>query len=192
MSRFSHLMLTVTLLSMCLATAAWADSTDSGSGLQQGDPIGAFYVTKIAGAVDDSVEVGESLCYRCRYGSRPMVIVFARDTGGDVPALLAALDKTVAQHEEAGLKGLLTLIGEDAGVLKDEAEKVAVKTAAKSIPVVVAKKTQTGPESYKIAPDAEVTVILAKDSQVVSNHSFEADEIDVVRIIQAATTMLDD
>ncbi len=44
--------------------------------LKQGDPIGAFYVTKVAGADEDGVPVGEELCYRCKYGSRPMVMVF--------------------------------------------------------------------------------------------------------------------
>ena len=50
--------------------------------LQQGDSVGVFYVTKVAGATNDGVAPGEQLCYRCRYGSSPIIMVFARRTGG--------------------------------------------------------------------------------------------------------------
>lgn len=192
MSHLCRFTFAVCTFSLLLTAVVTADSTDASSGLQAGDPIGAFYVTKAAGAVDDSVEVGQSLCYRCRYGSSPMVMVFARETAGDVPALLKALDKAVAEHEDARLKGLLTLLGEDAAALKQDAEKIAAKASAQLVPVVVAKETQTGPESYQISADDDVTVILAKDSQVVSAHTFAANNIDVQAVIQSATAMLED
>ena len=88
--------------------------------LKKGDSIGVFYVTKVAGAVDDGVEPGEDLCYRCRYGSSPMVIIFARETGGKVPELISQLDAAVAENEESSLKGLLTLMGDDVSQLTDD------------------------------------------------------------------------
>ncbi len=168
---------------------AWADSALE-DGLKQGDAIGVFYVTKVAGAQDDGVEAGEDLCYRCRYGSRPMVMVFARDTGGKVPELLRAIDLAVAENESESLRGLLTLMGDDATALKNVADKIATSSAVKMVPVAVAKETKTGPMNYRISSDAAVTIVLAKDSQVVATHIFAAEKIDVDSIMKEVAEML--
>jgi len=178
------------LAAFSLIGSATADEAATNDGLQEGGPLGVFHVTKVAGAVDDAVEPGETLCYRCRYGSRPMVLVFARDTGGRVPELLKAMDKTVAENEEAKLKGLLTLLGEDSAALKEDAGKIAAKADVKLIPVVVAKETKTGPLNYKLSGDAEVTIVLARDSQVVSTRTTTAAKIDIESIISEVTAML--
>lgn len=158
--------------------------------LKEGDSIGVFYVTKVAGAENDDVEPGEDLCYRCRYGSRPMVIVFARRTDGKVPELVQAMDAAILEHEESSLKGLLTLFGDDASKLKEEAGKVARTTAVQHVPVVVARETKTGPLNYKLSSHAAVTVVIAKDSQVVSTHIFSADAIDVPAVMDEVKRML--
>ncbi len=182
---------TLALLVACsLIGSAIADEAAKHQGLKKGDPLGVFHVTKVAGAIDDAVEPGETLCYRCRYGSRPMVLVFARETGGKVPDLLRAIDKTVGENEDAKLKGLLTLIGDDAADLKEEARKVAAKADARLVPVAVAKETKTGPLNYKLSADAEVTIVLAQDSQVVKTHVFKAATIDIDTIISEVTEML--
>ena len=159
-------------------------------GLKQGDAIGAFYVTKAGGAVDDGVEEGEELCYRCRYGSRPMVIVFARDTSGKVSELIKEIDTAVTANEESQLKGLLTLLGKDADALMAQATQLADKASVKQVAVVVAKETQTGPTNYKISADAAVTVVIANDSQVVATHTFDADKIDIAAVMNEVKQML--
>jgi hypothetical protein len=173
-----------------VATFAVADDGTNEDCLKQGDAIGAFYVTKVAGAEDDGVEPGDDLCYRCRYGSSPMVMVFTRQIGGKVPQLVKELDAAVTAHEESRLKGLLTLMGEDAAVLKEDAKKVAQTTGTKNVPVVIAKETKTGPLNYRLPSDAEVTIIVAQDSQVVATHTFAATKIDVAAIMKEVKQML--
>ncbi|TWU34449.1 hypothetical protein [Novipirellula artificiosorum] len=176
-----------------IATPALADesaATCDDSCLKAGDSIGAFYVTKVAGAEDDGVEQGQELCYRCRYGSRPMVMVFARDTGGKMPELLKQLDSAVSKNEDAKLKGLVTLLGDDAEALKANAEKLAATTSAKHVPLVVAKDSKTGPANYKISPEAVITVVVANDSQIISTKTFAANEIDIAGIMKDVQGML--
>ncbi|MCC9599260.1 hypothetical protein LOC67_01715 [Stieleria sp. JC731] len=152
--------------------------------LQSGDGIGAFYVVKVAGAEDDGVEQGQKLCYRCRYGSRPMVMVFARETEGEVGKLVKELDAAVAANEDSQLRGLVTMLGKDESSLKDSASKFASKTGAKHVPFVVATDHEAGPSSYKIAEDAAVTVVVASDSKVVASHSYKStDKVDVTAIM---------
>ncbi len=172
------------------SVSSFADDKIEHPGLKHGEAIGLFYVTKIAGAEDDGVMPGDDLCYRCRYGSSPMVMVFARDTGGKVPELIKQLDSAVAANTDARLKGLLTLMGEDTAVLKDDAKKVASQSGAKRVPVVIAKDTQSGPTNYKLPADVEVTIVVAKDSKVVSTHNYDAEAIDLVKVMSDVKKML--
>ncbi len=166
-----------------------ADKTPKAT-LKKGDVVRPFYVTKIAGADEDGVEQGQELCYRCRFGSRPMVMVFARETGGQVPKLIEELDKAVDSNQDSQLRGLVTLMGNDAADVKVEANKVAEKTGAKHVPVVVAKETQTGPENYNLNRKDDVTVVVASESQVVATHVFKADKIDIATVMKEVKSIL--
>lgn len=157
--------------------------------LKKGDTAGVFYVTKIAGAKDDGVKEGEELCYRCRYGSRPMVMVFTRENTKEVQMLVKTIDKAVDKNQEAHLKGLVTFMGEDVAEVKESASEFAKKADAKHVPVVIAKDTDTGPTNYKL-DKSDVTVVVAKDSQVVATHRFKADKINVAAVMTEVKQIL--
>ena len=188
----SRLMMPLAVFGLLLGSVVSAKEKESGEAcLQAGDAIGAFYVTKVAGADDDGVEAGEQLCYRCRYGSSPMVMVFARDTGGKVNKLVKEIDVAVQANEDARLKSFVTLLGEDASALKKTAAKFAKKTGSKKVPVTVAKDNVTGPSNYKISDKAAVTVVVANNSQVVASHSFDnAKDVDVSAVMSEVNKIL--
>lgn len=165
-----------------------ADSTSAG--LKQGDPIGAFYVTKVAGAEDDGVKTGQELCYRCKYGQRPMVMVFTRKNSDKLSQLVSELDKAVDKHGDAQLRAFVTVMGEDQSTLKASAKELAKAAEAKKVPVAVAADNENGPASYRLDPAAEVTVIMANESQVIASHSFDADEVDSSAVMQEVEKML--
>lgn len=156
--------------------------------LKAGDPIGPFYVTKVAGA--DDVEVGKTLCYRCRYGARPMVMVFARETGGKVAELTKQLDQAVTKHQDAQLRSFVTIIGGETDSLTKTAEKFAKSADAKNVPITVAEDNENGPSAYKIDPKAEVVVVLAKDGKVTGQHSFAADSVDIAAVMKEVSSLL--
>jgi hypothetical protein len=164
-----------------------ADSKDAC--LQAGDSIGPFYVTKVAGP-EDNVTKGATLCYRCKYGSRPMVMVFARETGGKLGDLVKGLDAAVAQHEDAQLRSFVTLIGGNADTLKQTGEKMAASLGIKNVPVTVAEDTENGPSNYKLDPEAEITVVVANNSKVVAQHTFKANEIDIAALMKDVKTVV--
>ena len=73
-----------------LATTASAEVT---SGPQVGDIVGAFTVTKVTGNPDDGVADGRTLCYRCKMGQRPVVMVFARSADEKFAKFLKKLEE---------------------------------------------------------------------------------------------------
>ena len=190
----SRLMLPLAVFGLLVCSVVSAEEQTkkiAAKGLKAGDSIGAFYVTKVAGAEDDGVEQGEQLCYRCKYGSRPMVMVFARDTGGKLNDLVKEIDAAVKANEDAELKGFVTLMGEDAAALKETAAKVAKTSGATSVPVVIAKDNVTGPSNYKIDENAAITVVLANDSKVVAARKFnKAEKVNVAGVMKVVNKML--
>lgn len=164
---------------------------DKPSSLRQGDSVGVFYVTKVAGAEDDGVRPGEQLCYRCRYGSSPMVMVFARRTGGRVTELVKRIDKAVFSNRKRRLKGLVTMMGENPSAVKAAAGQVAAEAEVEHVPVVVAKEVKTGPLNYKLPADADVTIVVAKDSQVVKTHTFTSEKVDIAAVMDEVERILE-
>ncbi len=158
-------------------------AADSDACLAKGDRIGAFYVTKVAGADKDGVEAGQELCYRCRYGNRPMVMVFSRKSSDKLNQLISQLNDAVEANSSAELKGLVTLMGGDSDSLRKEAKKLASSTSVSNIPVTVANDIENGPKNYKLDPQADVTVVVASSSKVVATHAFNSDAIDVAAVL---------
>jgi hypothetical protein len=172
-----------TWFTLLLCTLAFPVLANKSDGLVPGDPIGAFYVVKVAGASDDGVEVGQDLCYRCRYGSSPMAMVFVRTMGGQVESLVKQLDALVLKHQDQRFRTLVTFLGEDTAKLQEDAQKLAKAVDAKNAAISIAKDNQTGPLNYHIPSDAEVTVVLARDSQVMQFVTGSASEVDVEKIV---------
>lgn len=163
------------LLSMAVALGLLLSSVavaeEMKSGLKVGARIGAFDVTKIAGAEDDGKAAGDKLCYRCKNGSRPQVMVFTRSTDDKVVSLVKKLDDQIKKSEEAQLCAFVNLLGDSSDSAKGEAKKLAAATKVKQIPFVVPHEYENGPDNYGINPKAEVTIIFANEGKVVANHS---------------------
>ena len=154
------------------------------SGPQKGDSIGAFYVTKLAGAEKDGVKEGKNLCYRCRNGRRPQVMVFTRSTDPKVAELVKKLDAAVSKHEDASLRAFVNVMGEDKEDVADSCKKFAAKSGAKNIPFVIPNEYENGPDNYGINAKAEVTVVLAANMGVKANHAFKsAKDLDVDAVL---------
>lgn len=154
------------------------------SGPQAGDSLGAFYVTKVAGAEEDGVDKNANLCYRCRNGRRPQVIVFTRATDGKVAELVAKLDKAVEENSSSKLRVFVNVLGEDKADATDHAKKLASSSKAKNIPFVVPNEFENGPDNYGINAKAEVTITLASELGVRASHAAgSADQLDVASVL---------
>ncbi len=162
------------------------------SGPQKGDSIGAFYVTKLCGAEEDGVKEGKNLCYRCRNGARPQVMVFTRSTDPKVAELVKKLDEAVAKNEDASLRAFVNVMGEDKEDVTESAKKFAAKTGAKNIPFVLPNEFENGPDNYGINAKAEVTVVLAANKGVRANHAFASvKDMDVNAVLADLTKIIE-
>jgi hypothetical protein len=151
------------------------------SGLAAGEKIPAFYVTKIAGAPEDGVKEGAELCYRCKNGARPQVMVFTKSTGEAVASLSKQLNEAISKNADAQLTGFVNVMNADKAAAEKGAKDLA-KAGVDKLPVVVPVENENGPANYGINPDAEVTVLIANKSTVVASHGYAAGKFDAAAV----------
>ena len=171
------------------AGAALAEVT---SGQQVGESVGAMTVTKVTGNPLDGVPDGKTLCYRCKMGSRPVVMVFARTADTGLAKLLKKLDEEIEEHQSAKLTGFVNMLGTDAESLKKETAEFVKLHGIERIAFVVPEESANGPTDYKIAPDADLTVVCFKAGKVQANHAFAKGQLSdekIDAIVEAACAM---
>lgn len=147
------------------------------SGLEVGKAVGPFDVVKCGGAADDGVDVGDRLCYRCKYSNRPMEMVFANKVDDNVTSMVKKLDAAVAKHADKQLKAFVDLLGENREELETKAKEFSQKSETAKIPFVVPVEFESGPGDYGLNPEGTVTVIVANKGKVVANHAFAAADL---------------
>ena len=178
-------------LALAVLSPSFATAEEVKSGLAAGKSIAPFYVTKTAGAEDDGVACGDNLCYRCKNGSRPQVMVFTRSTDEKVVSLVNELDAQLQKHEDAQLRAFVNMLGNSKDAAAESVKKLASASKAKNVPFVVPNEFENGPEDYGISPKAELTIIIANEAKVVANHAVaSAKDLDVKAVIGDIKKML--
>lgn len=147
------------------------------SGLQPGEKITAiFEPLNVTGEF-----AGQPHCLVCENGASPVAMVFARDATEPALKLAAQLDKAVARHKDHSLGSFVVFLCEEEGLdkrLADAARRNELKH------VVLAIDPPAGPDGFKVAKEAAVTVVLYRDFDVKANHAFRPGELTEQRIEQ--------
>ena len=170
-----------------LALGGVAFGADLKSGPQNGAEVpGPFHPLNVTGE-----KAGEKFCLYCKNGDKPVAVVFARNT--DDPAvqkLIKALDDATAKNEAAKMGSFVVVLSSEDKLeakLKDMADKAKLKK------IVLSIESPEGPKDYKIAKDAEVTVLLYTERVVKANYAFEKGKLtdkDVEKIVGDVSKIL--
>jgi len=111
-----------------------------------------------------------------RQEDRPVVIVFARTLGEPLGKLVHELDRQLKKHAPSELRGWVTVLASDAIVTEPKVIAWSQKHATGGVPIAVFED-MVGPPAYRIARDADVTVLLSVKQKTVANYAFRAGEL---------------
>jgi len=149
----------------------FASAEDLKSGLQVDAYPDAFNVTDVTGPL-----AGKKLCYRCQYGSRPVVSVFVRKMDENTAKLLKQIDEVVGKQEEKKMAAFVTVLSDDPDAQEAALKKTAEEQKITHTPLTVFENA-VGPTKYKIDEKANVTVMMWVDSNVKVNHAYAAGDL---------------
>lgn len=141
------------------------------SGLEPGSYVAPFFVRDITGPAK-----GESLCYRCRYGGRPVVGIFARDVDESLTQLVQQVDKQVEKNRDQKLSAFVVLLTDDPDADASKLTKLAETAKVRNVPLTLFDG-QTGPQDYKIAKDANLNVMMWVGGKVKVNQAFAKEKL---------------
>ena len=140
------------------------------SGPQVGKEVpGPFHPLNVTGE-----HAGKKACLYCSNGGNPVAVVFAREATPAVAKLLKQLDEATAKNAGKQMGSYAVFCSD-----KDGLDKALVKIAEeqKLSKLVLSIDNPSGPKSYEISKDAEVTVLLYHDFTVQANHAFRKNEL---------------
>ncbi len=156
------------------------------SGLQPNQRPGPY-----SALVSVGKERGTQHCYVCEAEDRPIAIVFARTLSEPLGNLVKSLDRAVVKNKDVEMRAWVTLMAEDQTALDPQVVKWAKRYAIDHVPIAVFEDV-VGPPAYRIAADADVTVLLSVKQKVVANFAYRTGEFNeaAVQNIQNAIPKL--
>ncbi len=157
---------------MAAGFVAVAAAADLKSGLQPGDFPPAFIVKDVTGP-----SMGEELCYRCKFQSRPVVSIFAHEVDENLAQLLKDIDKQVADNADKQMRAFFVLLTDNPKDAEARLAELAQKNDIKNIPLTIYEGSE-GPKNYKLSADADVTVLMWVQSDVKVSHAFAKGKLD--------------
>ena len=177
--------LAVTCVAMIATTAFAAELTP---GLKVGQRVPAFHVQDVTGPAKDRGKI----CYRCQYGNRPVVSIFAREMTPEVAKLVKEIDGVVGKNQDKKMAAFVVLMTEDPDTAESGLKKVATEQKIQHTPLTVFDG-KAGPRGYKVAKDADVTIMMWNESKVAAAHGFKKDKFNkdaISKVVKATKKIL--
>jgi hypothetical protein len=106
-----------------------------------------------------------------------VVNVITRDLSGNLASLVKQIDDAVANNESKSMCAFVVLLTDDPDAGVEQLKKFAKEHGIKHTPLTVYRNA-AGPPNYKIAKDAQHTVMMWVRSRVEINHAFAAGKLD--------------
>jgi hypothetical protein len=134
---------------------------------------------------------GQLTCYVCETGDRPAVIVFARQLGEPLGKLVRRVEQAGLANKSADLRAWVTFLGNDQAALDRKVVEWSRQHGLATVPSGVFEDVQ-GPPAYRLATDADITVLLCQKQKVVARFALRAGELTPQRaddIIKALSTI---
>ena len=159
---------------VCVAALVLVSSVSAGEAVKSGPQVGEnvpgpFYPLNVNGA-----SAGQKNCLYCQNGTNPVAMVFARSNTPELKALIKKLDACTAKNGECKMGSFVVYLSDDEK-LEAELKELAKKEEFEKI--ILSIDNPSGPKSYKVAKDADVTVVLYTDHTVKANHAFKKGDL---------------
>lgn len=159
---------------LLVPTLAFAANGDLKSGPQVGEKALPFTSNQVTGE-----HRGRQHCYICEMGDRPAVLVFARHMDEPTGRLLRDLRDSMRANRQQKLFAWMVFLGGESTdsetALEGQAYEFARKNGALSV-ALSALGDPVGPPGYRIAPEAEVTILAIRSGKVLYNRAYRTKE----------------
>ena len=114
---------------------------------------------------------GKRLCYMCRYGTRPVVTIFARQIDETAAKFVKLIDNSVKEHGARRLAAFVVLVDTDTSVAEKKLKALAAEQRISQTPLTIfndqSSKLIT---DYGLSDDVPFTVMLWRGARLEASH----------------------
>lgn len=121
-----------------------------------------------------------------------MVTIFTRSITDDLAGLVREIDATVSKNSDRKMRAFVVLLTDNPDADEKRLAEFAAKHGIKDTPLTIFDGI-AGPPNYKIARDADVTVLHWVGKEVKSNQAFAKGKLDkagVETVLKGTATIL--
>ena|SRR5438876_511527 len=101
-------------------------------------------------------------------------MIFAREINDNLTSLVKQIDAETVKNSKKNMGSFVVFLSDDEKMV-DKAKALADKAGLKECILTV--DNPTGPETYNVAKDAEVTVVLYNKRKVEANYAFRKGQL---------------
>src|SRR5262249_5987681 len=101
-------------------------------------------------------------------------MIFAREVSAPLTSLVKKIDAANVENKSKKMGSFVVFLN-DKESLKDELSKLAKKEGLKQ--TILSVDTPAGPKTYKVAKEADITVVLYSNRDIKANHAFRKGEL---------------
>jgi hypothetical protein len=119
-----------------------------------------------------------------------VAMIFAREISGPLTSLVKKLDEATVKNRDAMMGSFVVFCSDDEG-LEKKLQELAGKEKLQEL--ILSIDGPSGPAKYKIAKDADVTVVLYNEHKVEANFALKKGELDdkkIAEIVKALPKIL--
>ncbi len=157
-----------------LANAADPVATESkplASGPAVGKEVPSFFVRAITGP-----QMNRSVCFVCRNGDRPVVMILLRRLESGSSVVLKAVDELIDRRRADGLRAFGVMLSDEPGKVSPHLQTVSFDHQL-NLPLGVGPEALADRDSLSLDPAASVTLIAYRDRKVVWTSAFRSAEL---------------
>ena len=121
-----------------------------------------------------------------------MVTIFARKITDNLTSLVKKIDGVVGENKKNRMAAFVVLLSDEPDSAEKKLKRLAKKQGIKNTPLTIFEGV-SGPKNYKVAKDAEVTVLMWINKEVKVNHAFAKgglDEEAIKKIVEDTSKIL--
>jgi hypothetical protein len=106
-----------------------------------------------------------------------VINIFVREITDDLASLVKQIDEVVAKNADKKMAAFLVVLAEDADAVAPKLEELAKKHGITKVPLTIFDG-EAGPGNYKIAKDADLTVLMWLKRDVKVNYALKKGKLD--------------
>lgn len=148
------------------------------SGLKVGAFAEPFSVKDCTGPA-----AGKTLCYFCRYASRPMVAIFVDELSDDVIQAIRQTDAAVRKYRGERMAAFVIYTGKDTLDVEKRLKELAKTQDISHTPLTILRETPAQLQAkYQINAKAKITILMLRSGRVRDRLGFDSVDIDAATL----------